>query len=1245
MPLAAGTEFAERFQIERPAGQGGMGTVYRALDRHSGRTVALKLIQSGDAPQDVDRFLREGQILASLRHRGIVEYIAHGVAPPGLPYLAMEWLDGMDLAQRLRQGRLSPAAVGQMLLRIAEALAVAHERGIVHRDIKPSNLFLRDGQAEQVTLLDFGIARQGAVPRAMTRTGVILGTPEYMAPEQARGERTLGPAADVFALGCVAFECLAGHPPFVADHVTAVLAKILFEEAPRLSTRLPRVSARLDELVASMLAKEPALRPRSARALLAELAALGELTDEAELESEARTIPVLTPRQETTRIAAEHHLVCVLLLTPSTGAPQPAAEASTPALQLLRQRAEELRAALSEYDVIIEPLADGTLIVTLDSVRSAAVLQSATDLASQAARCALLIKRLWPDASIALATGRGLLSERIPVGDALDRAGALLRESEHAACGPASAASIVVDELTARLLDARFRVEHRADGQLELCGEDLFADASRPLLGRPTPCVGREHELGILEGALAACIEESAPRAVLITSDPGGGKSRLRHEFLRRIAARGEPLTVLVGRGDPMSAGLSHELLGPALRRLCGVHDGDRPEQQREALRHYAQERLPADEARRAAEFLGELCGTPFPDDQSPTLSAARQDAALMGDGLQAALLALLRAECAARPVLLVLDDLHWGDALTVRLIDTALRELTGSPLFVLALGRPEVNERFPKLWPTALLQVTLRPLSRKSSERLVHEVLGRGVPPEQVRRIVEQSAGNALFLEELIRSVAEGKGDELPATLVAMLQVRIGRLSPSARRLLMVGSVFGDTFRPDGLLALLGASLSGTLVGRNLSDLESAEILLARPGSDGDGSKLYQFRHALLREAAYQLIPLDEKITLHKLAALYLEKAAGSHLHYQLALELVPLLPSTPESRRLRIELLFERTRAARGKEPPGVSVQRLHEAESALDQLLTEGHDSLENRKLQRYIQLWLGQVYYLTNQQQQAVRFFQEILKHERDDHQLIALPTSILGQSLVVQGRFAEAVQHLQSLLPIFDAGQRSQEVLTGLSFLAIALSARGEKEQALEVSNKAVGAAVAGGNQTQIAATRGPRTVVHLFRGDLAAALEESAAAGAAADRAGSALFQYMISALRAWAQSRSGLHAEAEESLQRCHEAGQRLGSRLLIGDWVAAIRAELALNRGDNAAARALGGGALAVAQASRGLYARGLAQRVIAQALLNDDRLDEAETALRSSHEAFALGGAVVALGETDALFLRLRELRARA
>jgi hypothetical protein len=195
--------------------------------------------------------------------------------------------------------------------------------------------------------------------------------------------------------------------------------------------------------------------------------------------------------------------------------------------------------------------------------------------------------------------------------------------------------------------------------------------------------------------------------------------------------------------------------------------------------------------------------------------------------------------------------------------------------------------------------------------------------------------------------------------------------------------------------------------------------------------------------------------------------------------------------------------------------------------------------------------------------------------------------------------------------------------------------RGEHERALELGRRVVQAAQATGNQTLIAAARGPRIVVFLFAGDHAGAIEEATAAAAAAERAGSALYLYLIFALRAWTESRAGNHAAAEEFLARCQSMGQRLGSRLLIADWVAAIRAELALNRGDTAAARALGGGALALAQSSRSLFATALAQRVIALSLLREGRIDESELALRSSLESFELGGAVVeALATRQAL-----------
>ena len=196
------TLFAGRFEIERMAGSGGMGAVYCARDLHTEDRVAIKLMH-GDAAGAVnaERFIREARLLAELRHPGIVAHVAHGQAADGRRWLAMEWLDGEDLAQRLARGPLAIADAVRLVRRASEALQVAHGVGVVHRDLKPSNLFLVGGRTDQVKLLDFGVARRGAASQAMTGTGLIVGTPEYMAPEQARGEADV--RSDVYALGAV----------------------------------------------------------------------------------------------------------------------------------------------------------------------------------------------------------------------------------------------------------------------------------------------------------------------------------------------------------------------------------------------------------------------------------------------------------------------------------------------------------------------------------------------------------------------------------------------------------------------------------------------------------------------------------------------------------------------------------------------------------------------------------------------------------------------------------------------------------------------------------------------------------------------------------------------------------------------------------------------------------------------------------------------------------------------------------
>src|SRR5262249_45112114 len=151
---------------------------------------------------DNERFAREAQLLSELHHPGIVSYVAHGQTPQGLRFLAMEWLEGEDLAQRLSRGALPLGETLLLIQRVAEALAFAHAHGVLHRDLKPTNLFLPDRDISRVRILDFGIARKLSTSQAVTRTGTIMGTPEYMAPEQARGSRELTPAVDVFSLGC-----------------------------------------------------------------------------------------------------------------------------------------------------------------------------------------------------------------------------------------------------------------------------------------------------------------------------------------------------------------------------------------------------------------------------------------------------------------------------------------------------------------------------------------------------------------------------------------------------------------------------------------------------------------------------------------------------------------------------------------------------------------------------------------------------------------------------------------------------------------------------------------------------------------------------------------------------------------------------------------------------------------------------------------------------------------------------------
>ncbi len=191
-------------------------------------------------PTSAARFEREATVLSSVGHPAIVGYVAHGAMPTGERYLVMEWLEGEDLAACLTHRRLTLAETLVLGARIGEALGALHALGIVHRDVKPGNIFLVGGDVAQVKLLDLGLARSGEMTNLTPGAGGLVGTLGYLAPEQARSEPSIDGRADVFSLGCVLFKCLTGTPAFAGEGMMALLANILFQEAPRPPRPLPR---------------------------------------------------------------------------------------------------------------------------------------------------------------------------------------------------------------------------------------------------------------------------------------------------------------------------------------------------------------------------------------------------------------------------------------------------------------------------------------------------------------------------------------------------------------------------------------------------------------------------------------------------------------------------------------------------------------------------------------------------------------------------------------------------------------------------------------------------------------------------------------------------------------------------------------------------------------------------------------------------------------------------------------------
>ena len=671
-------------------------------------------------------------------------------------------------------------------------------------------------------LVDFGVAAADDV--RLTKTGAVVGTPAYMAPEQARGDAVADARSDIYSLGTTLFELIAGRPPHVGPTSIATLARLVTTPAPRLSELLIDVPERLDDLISRMLASLPEERPASAREVWAELDALYHDPNLQEVSKQEE------PSDPGTGGTGTRLVTTLVALHVGT-----AAARRKEIQSLVEQGAEAL------------PLGADSLVAHLGTRRA---------VGDEAARALSLGRSLCRHgAKVGVATGRMRVDQTRSAGEVVDRAATLARSADRG--------RLLTDGTTAELARGQFEFS------LQPGGVRLVGEATRgKQIAATTPFVGREAEMASVLAAFDRCAEDGTPVMVSIAGPPGIGKSRLGREFVSRVAASHPEARLIPVRGEAYGRQQSLGSASDLLRALLGLSKDVSFEEARQAVGA-----LPY--ANDSADLIASLLANqPFPDGIDPR--GAR-------DALYVSMTDLVLGRTATSPCALVLEDAQWSDAESIAWLDHLLGRASGRPLFLLIIVRPSFWREHPQRFNGRdHVRVELRPMARKATREIARAVIGAAVDDAMLDQVAQQAAGSPLFAQELARVIASGKDARAAPTIEAAIQVSLDALDDAAREAVVRASVFGQSVWDQGL-----AAVGVTDPAAALKKLIGAELLVENAQSRFTSSHEYLFKHALVRDVAYASAGEELRKRLHALAARWLdamgEDAATIAQHFDL--------------------------------------------------------------------------------------------------------------------------------------------------------------------------------------------------------------------------------------------------------------------------------------------------------------------------------------------------------------------------